>query len=120
MLRLFLFIFFFHFFFFFNDTATTEIYTLSLHDALPILGWRYTSRSIRSSCCLAKSTSTTASVRVWKARSQAAYQGYSHLSGIEMMSSFTMCPHSRLRTVEAEVANGSTPCSSSHLLASKK
>src|SRR3982074_3937546 len=36
--------FFFLFFFFFNDTATTEIYTLSLHDALPISrresGWR--------------------------------------------------------------------------------
>src|SRR6266536_2446835 len=28
---------FIFFFFFFNDTATTEIYTLSLHDALPIL-----------------------------------------------------------------------------------
>src|SRR5437870_13536850 len=28
--------FIFLFFFFFNDTATTEIYTLSLHDALPI------------------------------------------------------------------------------------
>src|SRR5437667_11125126 len=27
---------FYLFFFFFNDTATTEIYTLSLHDALPI------------------------------------------------------------------------------------
>src|SRR2546428_7485351 len=27
-------------FFFFNDTATTEIYTLSLHDALPICYWR--------------------------------------------------------------------------------
>src|SRR3989454_12595333 len=27
-----------YFFFFFNDTATTEIYTLSLHDALPICG----------------------------------------------------------------------------------
>src|SRR3712207_8972385 len=26
------------FYFFFNDTATTEIYTLSLHDALPICG----------------------------------------------------------------------------------
>src|SRR6202048_2966375 len=26
--------------FFFNDTATTEIYTLSLHDALPIYPWR--------------------------------------------------------------------------------
>src|SRR2546430_9542569 len=32
------------FFFFFNDTATTEIYTLSLHDALPI------SSRTRSSC----------------------------------------------------------------------
>src|SRR3989337_1482855 len=29
-------VFLFSFFFFFNDTATTEIYTLSLHDALPI------------------------------------------------------------------------------------
>ena len=28
--------FLFFFLFFFNDTATTEIYTLSLHDALPI------------------------------------------------------------------------------------
>src|SRR2546429_5026078 len=38
------------FFFFFNDTATTEIYTLSLHDALPILPrsvptWRSSARS---------------------------------------------------------------------------
>src|SRR6266567_9174281 len=33
---MFLFRSFFFFFFFFNDTATTEIYTLSLHDALPI------------------------------------------------------------------------------------
>src|SRR5207249_10046976 len=31
-----LFCLFLFFFFFFNDTATTEIYTLSLHDALPI------------------------------------------------------------------------------------
>src|SRR3712207_9576960 len=29
-----------HVFFFFNDTATTEIYTLSLHDALPIYNIR--------------------------------------------------------------------------------
>src|SRR2546425_3805110 len=32
------------FFFFFNDTATTEIYTLSLHDALPIFPPRFTGR----------------------------------------------------------------------------
>src|SRR6266480_252811 len=38
---------FFFFFFFFNDTATTEIYTLSLHDALP------------SSAALAKGPSTS-------------------------------------------------------------
>src|SRR5437868_14319384 len=37
----------FFFFFFFNDTATTEIYTLSLHDALPICTRRPT-RSCRS------------------------------------------------------------------------
>src|SRR5205085_4723568 len=35
-----LFSFVFFFIFFFNDPATTEIYTLSLHDALPILGGR--------------------------------------------------------------------------------
>src|SRR3989454_10006385 len=47
---------YFFFFFFFNDTATTEIYTLSLHDALPIsirqlearLGVRLLNRTTRS------------------------------------------------------------------------
>src|SRR3712207_7974816 len=38
-----------YFFFFFNDTATTEIYTLSLHDALPIcLGPRVSRASART------------------------------------------------------------------------
>src|SRR2546430_4939788 len=32
-------------FFFFNDTATTEIYTLSLHDALPISGVKIAART---------------------------------------------------------------------------
>src|SRR2546430_8272945 len=40
-------------FFFFNDTATTEIYTLSLHDALPI--WE--SRCVSGTCCSSPSTS---------------------------------------------------------------
>src|SRR3989442_6284505 len=35
------------FFFFFNDTATTEIYTLSLHDALPISPWQQRDRCPR-------------------------------------------------------------------------
>src|SRR3712207_9221742 len=37
----------FCFFFFFNDTATTEIYTLSLHDALPICANRSHAHSER-------------------------------------------------------------------------
>src|SRR2546427_10171611 len=36
------------FFFFFNDTATTEIYTLSLHDALPIFSSAFPSMPDRS------------------------------------------------------------------------
>src|SRR5882762_12030876 len=35
------------FFFFFNDTATTEIYTLSLHDALPICASRGSGTSVK-------------------------------------------------------------------------
>src|SRR3712207_6918453 len=38
-------------FFFFNDTATTEIYTLSLHDALPISIAAFMSRN-RSQLCV--------------------------------------------------------------------
>src|SRR3712207_6987358 len=39
--------------FFFNDTATTEIYTLSLHDALPISGlWRRRGRRSRRGVAL--------------------------------------------------------------------
>src|ERR1043165_6447055 len=44
-------------FFFFNDTATTEIYTLSLHDALPI--WsnlELNDRNVRSNVAMAEVT----------------------------------------------------------------
>src|SRR5205814_7831000 len=43
-----MFLFFLFFFFFFNDTAPTEIYTLSLHDALPILILSSTSVMLRT------------------------------------------------------------------------
>src|SRR6266850_5490400 len=45
-----LFLVFFLFFFFFNDTATTEIYTLSLHDALPIRARPHDERSGVAAC----------------------------------------------------------------------
>src|SRR5438552_18954616 len=52
-----LYLLFFSFFFFFNDTATTEIYTLSLHDALPI------SRTTRRWCAREASWRSTTSWR---------------------------------------------------------
>src|SRR2546429_1740269 len=53
---------FIFFFFFFNDTATTEIYTLSLHDALPrparaLLLWR---SRLRQPCSSRLQTTATA------------------------------------------------------------
>src|SRR5439155_22850900 len=43
---------FLFFFFFFNDTATTEIYTVSLHDALPIFECRPLGHAARyRRCC---------------------------------------------------------------------
>src|SRR2546430_7981047 len=48
------------FFFFFNDTATTEIYTLSLHDALPIL-----SMPPKVSTALATAAAVCSSLRMY-------------------------------------------------------
>src|SRR2546430_9623295 len=42
-------------FFFFNDTATTEIYTLSLHDALPISWWPSPPAPARAPKCRGRS-----------------------------------------------------------------
>src|SRR5256884_173023 len=54
----------FLFFFFFNDTATTEIYTLSLHDALPISRTRLDSASCRASgSCAATTERSSGSAR---------------------------------------------------------
>src|SRR2546427_9513483 len=52
----------FFFFFFFNDTATTEIYTLSLHDALPIY-FTPSTPSAHDTAVSANSRSTCASLR---------------------------------------------------------
>src|SRR5258706_2504468 len=48
-------------FFFFNDTATTEIYTLSLHDALPI--WATRACPMTSArCCVPRRSATWCSM----------------------------------------------------------
>src|SRR5258708_13770673 len=50
-------------YFFFNDTATTEIYTLSLHDALPISTSRPTERPKRRSSSATSSSRSSATSR---------------------------------------------------------
>src|SRR5947208_10700050 len=60
-------------FFFFNDTATTEIYTLSLHDALPISCASTSPRARRSrrrSCGASPSASATTSTTASDRRSE--------------------------------------------------
>src|SRR5688572_32771197 len=63
------------FFFFFNDPATTEIYTLSLHDALPILpfpcGQRRSSRPCETR--LARDDQDRKSTRLNSSHSQISY-----------------------------------------------
>src|SRR3712207_8504687 len=51
----------FLFFFFFNDTATTEIYTLSLHDALPIFSKPVSARAGSAGAAASRSAKLQAS-----------------------------------------------------------
>src|SRR2546427_10578788 len=79
-------------FFFFNDTATTEIYTLSLHDALPI--WR---GSIAAGCpwpptCRSPTTSSATCARsascseTKSPRSIARHRSEEHTSELQSQS----------------------------------
>src|SRR5687767_15658728 len=82
---------FFFFFFFFNDTATTEIYTLSLHDALPISPASAAASSSAPSAPLMRSTDgmycpvagPTSFVDSWGA----PRSGHTH-QGVDMMGSY--------------------------------
>src|SRR2546430_12931951 len=65
------------FFFFFNDTATTEIYTLSLHDALPI---SWSSKSIDGF------TSSEIRVRAGEMSDEALSRSEEHTSELQSQS----------------------------------
>src|SRR6202022_4995396 len=65
------------FFFFFNDTATTEIYTLSLHDALPICPARYSRRATtRSTCSIRTGRSDRKSTRLNSSHTVFSYHAF--------------------------------------------
>src|SRR2546430_10102530 len=59
-------------FFFFNDTATTEIYTLSLHDALPISPSVSRSTPGRPWCATSRPAVRVMYVSEWKVRNRTA------------------------------------------------
>src|SRR3712207_7060733 len=60
-----------YYFFFFNDTATTEIYTLSLHDALPISWWgtassrAWSGRTCAPTSCALTTPTSFSMTRCW-------------------------------------------------------
>src|SRR5688572_31106759 len=73
------------FFFFFNDTATTEIYTLSLHDALPILGLGLRDPAVLHVAALLADDALDLAVRVALERS-AATRSEEHTSELQSQS----------------------------------
>src|SRR2546430_13961677 len=70
-------------FFFFNDTATTEIYTLSLHDALPIYARDAPHRRVRNRGALEIQGGFAQRRR---ARSRAAVRSEEHTSELQSQS----------------------------------
>src|SRR2546429_6001496 len=76
--------FLFFFFFFFNDTATTEIYTLSLHDALPISGncWKTMFMSV-CACAMLTPGLRRAIMRVFVPRSPSVSRSEEHTSELQ-------------------------------------
>src|SRR2546430_9029606 len=70
--------------FFFNDTATTEIYTLSLHDALPIFVPGGTSPRGLEAHALARSAATTS--RLAALRAAQAERSEEHTSELQSQS----------------------------------
>src|SRR5262245_65223904 len=71
--------------FFFNDTATTDIYTLSLHDALPI--WRRSGppRCCSPPCASARSSSPPPMPRPSRCRSPSLARSEEHTSELQSL-----------------------------------
>src|SRR3712207_7980426 len=75
------------YFFFFNDTATTEIYTLSLHDALPIFTFAEDEVTLKpvelAAAELAEEATLNATVRVKLALEQGPARSEEHTSELQ-------------------------------------
>src|SRR5258708_29881486 len=76
-------------FFFFNDTATTEIYTLSLHDALPIS----VAQLVPNAEILVVTTPQQAAAEVAERAGTIALQTRQRIAGVVENMSWMPCPH---------------------------
>src|SRR2546430_3992919 len=88
-----------HRLFFFNDTATTEIYTLSLHDALPISGYSSAPRSTSRRTTTHPLTRTPLdrkSTRLNSSHSQISYAVFCLKKKINNRSHHGRCSHDHL------------------------
>src|SRR5258707_10782378 len=70
-----------HLFFFFNDTATTEIYTLSLHDALPI--YRIMGIKEPSNCWTMRVGHASRVLREWMTSALGTHRSEEHTSELQ-------------------------------------
>src|SRR3712207_7760981 len=71
-------------FFFFNDTATTEIYTLSLHDALPIsMASACISRLRRRSSTRRQTPARCMTIRSWGSQAASMKRSEEHTSELQ-------------------------------------
>src|SRR5687767_16032423 len=75
---------FLFFLFFFNDTPTTEIYTLSLHDALPI--WSSTSSTARRTTSSRSSSASLARPAPTKAGASCSRRSEEHTSELQSLA----------------------------------
>src|SRR6266511_5989018 len=99
------------FFFFFNDTATTEIYTLSLHDALPISRSALTERPITGTGVVTRSPSRTASpIRCGCARSRCCSAGSCSSATVRAIALAVVCvPATISRVARPSVSRRPSP-----------
>src|SRR5687768_17845422 len=104
-------------FFFFNHTATTEIYTLSLHDALPIWLTLRRSDSISASASARASASSAVGSSVSSANSRRSEEHTSELqSRLHLVCRLLLekKKNTASRTTHRQICAGQTPQSQQH------
>src|SRR2546430_12297969 len=104
------------FFFFFNDTATTEIYTLSLHDALPICSGADRARAVSSTRAgRSNPASTSPSWLRRRALTSTLLRSEEHTSELQSQSNLVCRLLLEKKNIRAQASTDSQHAALSHL-----